>query len=94
MPATKPKFAEGDKVLCHHGSMIYEAKVRVMLSLFDFMTKYAFSDSGMAWSEVMYLKCLYISVPRQVEAIALGTELSVLRLLVMDVWNPPVIQFM
>ena len=33
----------------------------------------------------MYLKCIYISVPRQVEAIALGTELSVLRLLVMDV---------
>ena len=39
MPATKPKFAEGDKVLCHHGSMIYEAKVRIMLRLFDFMTK-------------------------------------------------------
>lgn len=46
MPATKPKFAEGDKVLCRHGSMIYEAKVRVMLEVFDFMIKYACNDFG------------------------------------------------
>ena len=39
MPATKPKFAEGDKVLCHHGSMIYEAKVRDVLEAFVSVTK-------------------------------------------------------
>ena len=30
MPVSKTKFSEGEKVLCYHGLLLYEAKVRLI----------------------------------------------------------------
>ena len=29
----KPKYADGEKVLCYHGPLLYEAKVREMMTV-------------------------------------------------------------